>query len=149
MMTVIPTVALVAVGGVEEESQGPFAPEVLAGPVFSRRFTGRFRNGKYVTITDYYAVIDLAEYTCRDADEFRDGGGQYDVENQVEYLVSDKPLTEDDWREVTSDYYSEFPNYRSFETVEAATASARSYAEASSAEFFTVNESWENGIESH
>lgn len=121
-------------GPVIAESQGPFSPDELVGDAYSRRFTGRFTDGRYLFITDYYAAYDIRATFHRDDSDT--DGRPYDVENVTEFRITSDP---DGDNELFSDYTSyDYPNYQSFATVEEADKSARQYANVTQEAYFSV-----------
>lgn len=121
-------------GAMVEDSQGSFAPEILAGPVFERRFTGRLRNGNYVSVTASYAVVRLSEVFNREADDW-----DFDVMGMTEFRVT---ADADGEQEINTEYSNddEWPSYTSFATEQEATDYAKRICRSLSVEMFSVQD---------
>jgi hypothetical protein len=103
-------------GILTEEAQGPFAPEELAGPVFSRRFIQDLGDGTFTVVTDYYAA------TISNPDEERYAA--FDVCNIVEVTTCTDP-TDPGGTEIDSEYDREYVNYLAYGDEKDATEAAR------------------------
>lgn len=72
-------------------------PEYYAGGEWSRRYTWKLDNGNYLVVTEYAAVIDIADMLNHE-----DRGRPYSVEESIEFLECTDP-TDPGGTEVHSD----------------------------------------------
>lgn len=84
-------------GTILAEGQGPYAPEILVSPAYSRRFIGTPKDGRseYLIVTDYYAVVSQ--------DQYDEGDPRMEVLNGTEMLWTNS-LDEPGQYEVDSEY---------------------------------------------
>lgn len=109
-------------------------PEYYAGGEWSRRYTWKLKNGNYLVVTDYAAVIDGADLRNRD-----DRDRPYVVEDCTEILECTDP-SDPGMTEVHCDYVHGEGSLFAYETVESAEREAKRFADRFSPDMFDLND---------